>query len=305
MKYLDYSKLAAFRARCFPDEAAADYVSVRRFFGTDRLNPAEVSINHRADRFVLTDPVIDRFAQEVAERMRSEGRIYDGPLVTKLVACDLVSSSPSITVQPVDYALQAGTCFALDLEHPLFADSGGTLRDYYRHECSTPTIDNNPLAICLGVSGCLVIEERGETFMLAVKRSTHLASLEGTIGPSVAGVVDYSTAYANLAGLNDTALGVEIEEELNLKRDEFEIVPLAWGIELFRGERPQLFSLVRTSLDRESMRSRLLSIPNSYREFESFEFVPLGNTSWCRPALGPFNFEAHMNAELVREYLRR
>ncbi len=305
MKYLDYSRLAAFRARCFPSEAAADYVNVRRFLGSDRLNLADVSINYRADQIVLTDPVIDRFAHEVSERMRSEGRLYDGPTVTKLVACDLDGPSPGITVQPVDYALQAGTCFALDHEHPSFADYGGTLRDYYRHDCSTPTIDNNPLAICIGVSGCLVIEERGEAFMLVVKRSTHLASLEGTIGPSVAGVVDYSTTYANLAELNDAALGAEVEEELNLKRDEFEIVPLAWGIELFRGERPQLFSLVRTSLDRESALSRLLSIPESSREFESFEFVPLGGDTLCQPAIGPLNFEARMNALLVGEYQQR
>ena len=304
MKYLDYSKLAAFRARYYPGEDATDYVDVRRFFGPSGNNPTQVAIRYSPDQFELTDPAIDGFAREVSDQMRSEGRLYNGPQVMKLVACNFDSTTPHLKVQPTDYALQAGTCFALDFPHQLFRDYGGTLRDYYRYECMTPTVDNNPLAICLGVCGCLIVEDNGQKFLLVVKRSGHLASLENTIGPSVAGVVDYSTTHTNLAELNESALGLEIEEELNLKREEFEIVQLAWAIELFRGERPQLFSLIRTNLDRRSIQIRLESISQSRREFENFEFVPLDDSCVLDPSrLIAFNYEARMNVMLMQEYL--
>ena len=304
MKYLDYSKLAAFRAQYYPDENATDYVDVRYFFGPDALNPATISIRYNHDPFVLSDPVIDSFAREVSDQMRSEGRLHDGPPVMKLVTYDFDSQSPHLGVQPTDYALQAGTCFALDFPHRFFHNYGGTLRDYYRQDCTTPTVDNNPLAICLGVCGCLIVEDNGQKYLLAVKRSGHLASLENTIGPSVAGVVDYSSVHTNLVELNESALGLEIEEELNLKREEFAIVPLAWAIELFRGERPQLFSLIRTNLNRRSIQIRLESIPQNRREFESFEFVPLDDSYVLDFShLKAFNYEARMNVMLMRKYL--
>ena len=186
MKYLDYSKLAAFRAKHYPGEAGSDYIDVKRFFGRDRLDPSTVPIRYDPRPFEITDPVIDSFAREVASEMRSEGRLYDGSPVMKLVARSLDCETPHLTVQPTDYAFQAGTCFALDVPHPLFDTCGGTLRDYYRHDCSTPTVHNNPLAICLGVCGCLIVEDGRGKYLLTVKRSGHLASLENTTGPSVA-----------------------------------------------------------------------------------------------------------------------
>ncbi len=79
MKYLDYSKLAAFRTRHYPDGAGADYIDVRRFFGHDRLDPLTLPIRYAPKPFEIADPVIDSFAQKVAAAMRSEGHLHDGP----------------------------------------------------------------------------------------------------------------------------------------------------------------------------------------------------------------------------------
>lgn len=303
--------MAAFRTRCFPgfggdaDEIGKDYVEVVRFFGPNRVNPSEVRTHYDDNPFILTDPLIDAYAREMADTLRAEGRLYDGPPVMKLVAGCLSGPEPGIYVQPADYDLQAGTCFALDWPHSSFELYGGTLRDYYRHNCKAPTVENNPLAICLGVCGSLLIEEGDSTYLLRVTRSKHLVSLEGTLGPSVAGAVDYSTDCDNLNDLNNRALGAEVEEELNLRRGEYTIVPLAWAIELFRGERPQLFSLIRTTLNRDQIRGRLESIPEDHREFEDFDFVSLSSDG--RSSLQLFeslNFEGRANVALALEWWR-
>ena len=315
MKYLEYSRLRAFVARYFacsdPDRRAGrlglfdtDYVDVFRFFGGEGMRTSDVRVFYIAEPFQFTDPAISEFAQRTAAKMRSEGRIHDGGPVMKLASCSLGADAPHITVQPCDYGLQAGSCFALDLPDVRFDSGGGTLRDYYRRGCIVPTVENNPLAICLGVCGMLIVDERGERFVLRAERSSHLASLEASGGPSVAGVVDYATGYGNLATLIESAMGNEIEEELGLHPGEYEIVPLAWATELFRGERPQIFCLIRTLLNREGVTARLNAIPLERREFESAQFLPLyGGTMLNQKDLETLNFEAKMNFYLAEEYL--
>ncbi len=317
MRYLDYSKLPGFVNRHFPDSVresevgrlrqyASDYISIQRFFGDDRIRPLDIAVRHDDRPFEIADRKIAKFAKKTAKLLRKEGRLYDGPPSMKLSKCDLTNRPASITVQPVDYALQAGTCFALDLEHKYFKEYGGTLRDYYRHDCDKPTVENNPLAICLGVSGCLIVDDRGDRFLLKVVRSRKLASLEGTVGPSVAGVVDYTEECGDLAGLIEWALGTEVEEELGLARKEYEITSLAWAIELLRGERPQIFCLIRTLLDRQELTHRLEAIPPDRREFDSFEFVPLyGGLYLDQAHIDSFNPEAKTNFFLAEEFLSK
>jgi len=315
MTYLDYSKLPAFTAahfRNFTDEKrvgrlrqfVSDYVDIIRFFGPQGLRPGDVSVRYFNQPFEIHDLTIAEFAGRAASQMRRENRLHDGPPVMKLVDVDLSSNTPGITVQPCDYTLQAGTCFALDLPDKTFQSVGGTLRDYYRRGCIVPSVDNNPLAICLGICGGLVVAERGSSYLLRVERSSHLASLENTGGPSVAGVVDYITGYPSLGALIDAAMGAEVEEELNLRPDEYEVVPLAWAIELFRGERPQIFCMVRTLLGRDEISSRLDSVPPDRREFDRYDFLPMyGGSTLDRKHLDPLNFEARMNFFLMEEYL--
>ena len=315
MNYLDYSKLAGFVARYYAGYAderrvgrlrqyQSDYVDIVRFFGPDGVRPSDVRLRYLDEPFRIIDPVIREFAQRIAFQMRAEGRIYSGPAVMKLASCDFASNSPHLIVQPCDYGLQAGTCLALDLPDKKFETVGGTLRDYYRRGCIVPTIDNNPLAICLGVCGMLIVDERGDRYLLRTERASGLASLENTGGPSVAGVVDYTTVARNLSELIETAMVGEVSEEVGLRPDEYEIVPLAWGIELFRGERPQIFCLIRTLLDRDEMSARLDAIPPAEREFTSYAFVPLyGGSILDRKDIDTLNFEARMSYYLLEEHL--
>jgi len=315
MKYLEYSELSAFIAAHFPGsedsrkvgrlkQFLSDYIDTVRFFGPEGMRPSDVTIRYLNEPFVIQDHLIAEFASKTAETMRSEGRLYDGPLSMKLAACDFNSETPTLIVQPCDYALQAGSCFALDLPDRRFDHAGGTLRDYYRRGCLVPRVDNNPLATCLGVCGYLIVDDRGDRFVLQVKRSSKLASLENTFGPSVAGVVDYTTGHRNLQQLVKSSVTRETEEELGLLPQEYETIPLAWSIELFRGERPQIFCLIRTLLSREELTARLQAVPADRREFDAFEFIPLyGGTIIDQKHFDTLNSEAKMNFFLMEEYL--
>jgi hypothetical protein len=222
----------------------------------------------------------------------------------KLASASLRTEPRRLIVEPCDYSLQAGTCFALDLPDDRFAPKGVTLREYYRHGCAQPSVENNPLAICLGICGYLLVEEQGHRFILQIERADSLASLEGERGPSVAGVVDYRTDFANLAQLIRKSLTTEIDEEVNLHYGEYEIIPLGWAIELFRGERPQLFCLIRAPFDRDELSARLDAVNPARREFKSYQFLPLyGGAVLDKKQFERLNFEARMNFLLLEEYL--
>jgi hypothetical protein len=315
MKYLEYSELPAFIAARFAGselsrrvgrlgQFLSDYIDTTRFFGPEGIRPSDVSVRYLNEPFVIPDKVIADFAAKTAERMRAEGRLRDGPLSMRTASCRFDGETPTLIVQPCDYALQAGSCFALDLPDRVFDHAGGTLRNYYRRGCLIPLPDNNPLATCLGVCGYLIVDEFGDRFMLHVRRSSSLASLENTFGPSAAGVVDYVTGYQNLQELIVASMSREVEDELGLHPQEFEVAPLAWSTELYRGERPQIFCLIRTLLTRSELSARLQTVPAYNREFASFEFLPLyGGTIVDQKHFDALNPEAKMNFFLMEEYL--
>ncbi len=314
MKYLDDSKLADVLAKYFgastkerivgvDHRCDSAYYGIVRFFGANTVDPACIQVKFNDRPFEVGDPLVAQFAAGVERIMRDEGRLYDGLPAMKLAACDLTSAEPSITVQPVNYGLQAGTCYALDLEHELFAIHGGTLREYYLARRTHPTVESNPLAISLGVCGYLMVEENNWRYLLQVKRSGNLASMESSYGPSAAGGVDWSTDHLDLAELTNYALRQEVREELNLSDANFGIVPLAWAMEIFRGERPQLFCLIVTSLTRSEIDGRLAAIDLDKREFDNYEWLPLEDGIRLNTEhFASLNFEARMNYLLLEEF---
>jgi len=117
-------------------------------------------------------------------------------------------------------------------------------------------------------------------------------------------VVDYRAGFADLAQLIRKSLTTEISEEVNLRYGEYEIIPLGWAIELFRGERPQLFCLIRAPFERSELTARLEAVDPSRREFKSYEFLPLyGGAVLDKKHFEQLNFEAQMNFLLLEEYL--
>lgn len=206
------------------------YFNIVRFFGDNAINPCDVKIKYLPGQFKLKDKHIDKFAKQIEKELKEQGRVYDGPLVTRVVTTQFKREDKELVVQKCSYGTFAGSCFALDKETKLFGIHQ-TLREYYINKDSNG-IDEHPLALCLGICGILITKEKEKRqclSLLLMQRSGNLASLENSIGPSAAGSVDFEEDYKNLSDLIERALGSEIEEELNLTSNEYKIIPLAYS----------------------------------------------------------------------------
>lgn len=316
MQYLDYNRLQIILQDFFnrfgdcPELESTSvnrecgYFEICRFFGPDGIDPRDVSVELRGGPFEFSDDRIAQFATEIERTMTAEGRIHAGADLLKLVDADLTGAGKNLIVQPCRYGHQAGSCLALDYEHPLFDKFGGCLREYYLSQYRSRATCENPLAICLGASACVVVQQEGGANVLFVRRSAPLASLESTIGSSVAGSVERGHLGDNLFELLRRAISAEAAEELCLSPAEYRLVPLGYGREIFRGERPQLFAALVTNLSAEELSDRLDSLDPATSEFEDYIFLPLtGNSGREDRHLERINFEAMMNLQLLREYL--
>jgi 8-oxo-dGTP pyrophosphatase MutT (NUDIX family) len=313
MRYLDYDKHDQIVRKYFGDDSSAravgtnrahdsGYIDIVRFFGCTPLDPGRITINYDPTPFQFSDPHIAQYAAEIERAMRAEGRLYDGPPVMELKSADFGSTAPSITVQPATYGQQAGSCFVLDLMHTLFENRGGTLRAYWKNHYEKTSVESNPLAICLGVCGFLIARESTKPpRILCQHRAGQLASLESSIGPSVAGSVDWVEGYRTLADLIQDAMAREITEELGLKPEEYTITPLAYAREIFRGEKPQIFCSIETALSEQELSVRLSNLPAAHPEHDSFEFIPAPIPGTVTPA--SLNHEARMNYYLLEEMM--
>jgi len=317
VKYLDYSLMPDFVNRFFSGELKdgstlagfekkyeSGYFDITRFFGNQAANPRQVVIDYIPGEFKFDDDRIEAFAREMEQRLISENRLHTGPPIMKVIDYDF-HESPFVRVQKARYGDVAGSCFVLDYPHLLFEKHGGTLREYYKNRYRSHEIKDNPLPLCLGICGILHVIENGQRYFLKVHRSARLASLENSIGPSVAGSVDFKNGYSNLSYLINDALGRELREELNLKKDNYNIIPLAFAREIFRGENPQLFCLVETYHSREEIISGLEKVSRYQREFDSYSFVEINKLGSCRDdeSVASLNHEAKMNYYLIEEYL--
>jgi hypothetical protein len=288
----------------FPRANDSGYVDIVRFYGKEAIHPQKIPIFHQSDLYTLSDTRIASFAKERVGEMKQAGRLYDGPFATRIVSAQFTGSSPVVTVQPCHYADQAGTCFSLDWQDDRFAQYGGTLREYYKHIAQTSSFSAIPFPLCFGVCGLLLIRNAGEPdAIILMHRSGKLASLERSIGPSMAGAIDYDEQDRTLLTMLERSAAQEISEELVLEEDEYQLIPLAFAREIFRGERPQLFCLVVTNVRRRSIVERLWELQLAESEFVRFECVLLMDGGLSEPTIASLNHEAKMSYWLMQEYL--
>ncbi len=306
MQDLDYEKFADYLSRHYSSDASrqarlvgsarqhdSGYAVIRRFFGPESIDPEETFIRYLPGSFVVTDPVVVAFSKEVAAQLATAGRLYDGPPATAIVEEELESEAPFVTIQACDYGLFAGCCFALDRPDQRFGPEWETLREYTHGK-------PNLLPGCIGVCGLL---RTADNSLLIVTRAGHLASLENAEGPSAAGSVDYGEHYGRLSDLIFTSMHDEISEELHLDSGEYDVVPLAYAHELFRGGKPQVFCLIETTLHKDAVRSRLDSVTQP-KEFDSYRFIRLDRRYRASVEdLDGLNHEALMNYFLLEEFV--
>jgi len=318
MTLLDYNVMPDFLARRFnrpgqirarlvgPDRSYdSGYFDIIRFYGDMVVNPAAVAVAYASGERAVADSIIENYARRMERLLRDAGRLYDGPPVMSLSEAAFHRVSPVVTVQSCDYGLFAGCCFALDRRDESFRDRGETLREYYKATYPTTGLADHPLVPGLGVCGLLLLrDDSGQArSLLTVRRSAHLASLGDSTGPSAAGSIDFTPGYANLAEMICRGMGLEVEEELGLRPDEYTVVPLAYGREIFRGEKPQFFCVIETPLTTDDIELRIRSLTGK-REFDRYTFESLGLHGRLNGSvLSELNHEARMNYCLLDEWL--
>lgn len=272
-------------------EYPSAYYAVMRLYGPDGISPEKIALEYLTEPFRFRDPLIAEFSSLIERELREQGRLYDGPNVLRPVRFE--PERAQLVLQEARYADQCAG-FAMDYRTPLFAHTGGTLRGYLEANYPHRHTKEHPLAGSLGVCGILLAEHRA----LIVHRAAKLASLESSVGPSVAGSVESQPKCDTLYDLISQALGAELIEELDLEPEECTIHPLAYAREVLRGDRPQLFCLVTTDLTQDEISARLEEMPHDEREFDWFRFV-----DWSATPPESLNFEAAANWYLACEYL--
>jgi len=280
------------------------YFDIVRFFGQAAIAPMAVRTQYETIPFVQDDTVVAAFTGKIELALRAEGRLYDGPPAVQIVHVDWSRDAAWIALRPIRYGEQAAG-FAMDLVDPAFEGWGGTLRDYLRINYPSTRLEDSPLCTGVGVCGLLIVSEADRKYLLRATRSSKLASLEGSVGPSVAGSVEFADDYRNLAELIARSMGREVEEELGLERQEYSVRPLAYAREMVRGNRPQLFTMVETALDRSQIADRISGLASEKREFSEFEFLSLKSERLSEADIMPLNFEAKMCYYLLEEWLDR
>ena len=100
------------------------------------------------------------------------------------------------------------------------------------------------------------------------------------------------------------ALVKEVEEEINLTKNEYKVIPLAYTREVLRGEHPQMFCLVNTDLSRREISARLEDLKPDAREYDRFDLIPLSeDVTLSKDHLDSLNIEGRINYYLVEEFL--
>ena len=291
MSYLDCSEYRT------PDTA---YTGVARFFGPDGVDPHEVRVEYLETYFSFADAVVAECARTAAARMRREGILRPGPPVMRVVEAGPAGRLQRVVVQPADYADFAGSCLAMDFPQP--ALDGGSLREYCRPRYDLDAPHTNPLCPCLGVCALVIGLDAGREFAFVTRRSAGVSSLAGTIGPPVAGVVDWRTDAGDLHALARDQLARELREEVGLDPAETDIRLLGWAIERCRGGKPQLFGAIFTNRAPHQLRASVERLPDHARESSECLFLDLANGTAALADIPDANFELRMNSRLLREW---
>lgn len=284
--WLDDQVVALLRHKCYP--GGYREILDHREIG---LHGKSLSLKHSSASFAFSDQRISAFAHAQADRLRTEGKLYDGPPALRLVQLQVSEdlANTKFSVQPCRYADQAGSSFLLDYPDAIFDDSGGTLRSYLEQNYH-PTQFMEQLPGCFGVCGMVITSDRKIPVPL---RGRLLASMAHTWGPSVAGGVDYELKLQCLDDILATQLPIELEEELGLQQGEYSFTPASFALEGGRGMRPQIFAMITTSLESIELLERVQSQPEEEREHDDLRWIRLDDPlKWSVDLLQSLNFEA-------------
>ena len=249
----------------------------------------------KSDRIWEVPPELMSHKEHAVETFKKIGKIkpvdIDKNLWLNETSLRIRSWSPDgiVKIQPADYFSQVGTNLTLDwASQKLKGDDASTIRNSIELPASglVNSLEASNLANTLGVACFLVT---GDNRLYTRIRSKNQAVMaEGKLHCSASGVYAWKPELmqeTNSFELFEMGMHNEIYKELNLKQNEYELIPLAFARELPRGGKPQLFFLAKTDYSYKEIEKKSLQA-DERTEFLTPDMIPRNSSllQWINPS---------------------
>lgn len=246
-------------------------------------------------------------------KVNNESGEWQNDYSIRITKLDLLNKK--IHIQPATYFDQIATNLTLDwASEALGEDKSLTIRNKYEmsHSGRLPPLRSSILANTLGVAVVLINSDTQE--VLIPIRGNEQAIMDNGLGKfhcSASGVFawDESDKIENMLSFDFFSKGMEkeIENEIGLTPEQYNLIPLAISRELVRGGKPQLFFVAETSLDIANIQSEMKMAAESW-EFINIEDIAESNPMYeyiKSPLSAPqemFTYEGWMAMEIAKAY---
>ena len=186
-----------------------------------------------------------------------------------------------ISIQPATYFNQIGTNLTMDwASGVLGGNPASTIRNNIESHKNgmLPNLKTSILANTLGLAVVLVNTKTKEV-LIPIRGSAQavMAEGKGKFHCSASGVfeLDNFPTKGETVTFDIFIKGMqkEIEEEIGLQKDSYELTPLAFSRELARGGKPQLFFIAKTNIEIEKIKSSMINATDSW-EFMNANNLP-------------------------------
>lgn len=262
---------------------------------------------------------VDLFRQLGKQTLLEDGE-YDNSTSARFLTWPI--EGDEIEIQPAKYESQIATNLTLDWESGKLSGGqpGATLRNAFEPPVNGRLLplSQSRLANTLGVAAML---RSADNRLLFTIRSDKTAVMSpDRLHCSSSGVFEWKDLSWQDGMLPFTTLynGMqrEIDQELNLPKDSYTLIPLALARELPRGGKPQLFLAANCRLPLEDIKERMLSATDRYEWKDPSDLDPDSKIrqALARPESIPveettveeyFTYEGWMAFKLFEAYDKR
>jgi len=246
-------------------------------------------------------------------RVNEESGEWQNDYSIRITKLDITANK--IYIQPATYFDQIATNLTLDWASGVLGeDESLTIRNHYEknHNGLLPPLESSILANTLGVA-VIVVNPNTKEVLIPIRGNEQAIMNEG-IGKfhcSASGVFawDESDNIKKTLSFDFFSQGMEkeIEREIGLKPEQYNLIPLAFTRELVRGGKPQLFFIAETLFDIKTIKSAMKMAEESW-EFIDINDINENNPMYeymASPLSAPqemFTYEGWMALKIAKAY---
>lgn len=241
-----------------------------------KFTPPDYLIEH-------SKKAVDLFKELKKIRFNENSGEWQNDYSIRVTKLDLTENK--IYIQLANYFDQIATNLTLDWASGVLGeDESLTIRNNYEkaHDGLLPPLMSSILANTLGVAA-IIVNPNTKEVLIPIRGNEQAIMVEG-VGKfhcSASGVFacDESENIKNTLSFDFFSQGMEkeIESEIGLKPEQYDLIPLAFTRELVRGGKPQLFFIAETLLDIETIKSEMKMAE------ENWEFIDIGDINESNP----------------------